>query len=177
MIDLNQIYLDIQSILESEATVGVPVIEAEQNAPRPTTDPYITIKLLLPNQVGGIDRTQFDEVTGIETVESINQLDIIISGYGAGSHQELHNLRFKLNKNTVCDSFLSKNIAIRDVSELTDTTILLDTDWEQRGSFVISTYVIHSEDDTVGTIETVEVDTSVCDADESIVNNDKITIS
>lgn len=176
-IDLNTIRLDFISVVKPLLSLGVPFIKAEQNTPRPTNRPYLTFKILPPQQIGQVDQAKFDPLAGNETNESVNQIDIVINGYGEGSHNELIALRFQFNKDSVCDSLLSYNMAFRDITEMTDTTSLLDQKWEERGSFVVSFYYLHSENDTVGAIETVNAEGTVVDPENNIVLNETFSIS
>ena len=128
-------------------------------------------------QVGQRESSSFDEATGTETTSTLESVDIVVMGVGEGSHLVLQQLRFSLNKNSVMDGLLAAGLSVREVTGITDTTTLLDTSWEERGSFIMHIYVVQTDDDVVGTIDTTEVEGTVCDLENNIVTNDTIIIS
>ena len=161
MIDLTQIYKDIRNHLQPKVSTGVLIVRAEQNAPRPNESGspiYITMKTMMPNVQVGLESIVLSEIADEAETSAAFLLPIIINAYGEGSHSELHNLRMRILSRDTKDFLISSGYPLADISEITDTTTLLDSSFEERGSMILTLSYVDTYTESAEHVEIVDID-------------------
>jgi hypothetical protein len=124
MININEIKEALQSTIT--AIVEMPVIFANQNAPRPDSD-YITILLSTVVDNGIEFFSKADSVTG-EITKIINKdLSFSIQCISENGMQILENLKTEITKQVYLDMLYNCNVIFVNANDVNDTTVLLES--------------------------------------------------
>lgn len=143
-----RLYTLIQPIL------GGTVIWADQTGPRPAL-PYSTMRLGVITTVGEPNYSDVDNA-GVQTVITARESVLNINRFGVDSVATIETLSDKLLLNSNLDKFSVLEVAIFDMSAVTDIAQLLNgIAIEPRASVDVSIRWQSNQLDTVGIIETV----------------------
>lgn len=155
---------------------GMPVIYLYNNSPRPTVD-YVTLYITSVVQIGR-DYTQGPLVNTIGTSAMVGdrEFTLQVQAYGGDPLTILENLRTSLQKQSVLDSLRSNGIVYVNWLSINDTTELVDSRFEQRGSMDLLFRVAQIYTDDLGNIDTVEVEEIVKDQIGTIIIDEIITV-
>ena len=148
---------------------GKTAIMANQNAPRPAL-PYYTWSENTISKMG-------EDYADATAVVGNRDFTVSIQGFGDGVLSGLEDLRTSLGKPSVQIALRAKNIIVVDSGAVTDLTGLDDTKWVERSQcdFIFRTSAEVTTGD--GIIETVEVQETIRDLDNSVIKVDLITIT
>lgn len=135
------------------AATPVPIIHANQNAPRPPK-PYIDMRLTMgvpyPVHHGRVS----DD--GVRAISSHRDVTVQLQVYGDGSWGIAEGLALSLSKESLIDLSETLNISINDQVRIQDVPMLLDTaTYESRAILDLQATYTASVIDDVGFIETV----------------------
>jgi len=141
--------------------VGGTVIWMDQNAPRPAL-PYCAMKIMSRRRV---NKDHYSDVgdSGVQTVTGDREFTLSIQryqAYGADSVTgKLQEVADKLQLTSVIDKFSAKGLVAFDAGQVQDISALLDkTQIEKRASLDISIRYQSVQNDTVGVIETANIE-------------------
>lgn len=146
---------------EVTAPAGIPVIYADQAAPRPAK-PYGTIRLGVQRDLGL--RDEFRELDELGVAEYLGQREMTVAMniYGPGAMEQMQKAQASLSKETVLARFMGAfGIAILDAGDITNLTGFLEVSVEERAQMEVRIgYSVTTKDD-VGWIETVEANDQI----------------
>lgn len=133
--------------------LGLEVIIAYPNAPRPTTS-YALINIITDSEFGTEESD--GELTPIYA--SFNQVTISINTYYAASYQSAINIKKSLMKVEVSDQLWEAGLGYATSTQIQKIPELIDKRWEERAQFDI-VFNIREETaiETVGQIEKVQL--------------------
>lgn len=135
------------------AATPVPIIHANQNAPRPSK-PYIDMRLAVgvpyPVHHGRVN----DD--GMRAISSHRDVSVQLQVYGEGSWDIAESLALSLSKESLIDMSETLNISINDQVRIQDVPMLLDAaTYESRAIVDLQATYTAAVIDDVGFIETV----------------------
>lgn len=130
-------------------------IFADQKAPRPDSK-YITIKIFAINMIG---HRQFSDPNdnGEWTINYNEDFSVSIQSYGEGTQDDLQLLKDSLQLQSNIDDFESIGIAVRNESDITDISTLIDNTIEKRFLFEVRMGFTRTLEEFVGVIEDVDI--------------------
>jgi len=138
-------WADIQEKLYTvvNQVTDLTVIWANQNAPQPDT-PYITLNITSINKTGFDDLRYEDEKFNRC---GLRKLNLSVQAYGNDALSALTTLKNSLETFTVEQALKEDTeIGIIESTDINNTTVLLDTVFEQRYSMDISFYIPENVD-------------------------------
>lgn len=150
-----------------------PVLYYNQDAPRPSK-PYITLFLRDFIQIGW-DYVPKPDALGDAEIIGNREFTLQIESYGTNSMQVLENLRSALQNPNVLDTLRANNIVFVNQFPINDTTILLDTQYEERATMDVLFRIANTIEPNIGLIEIVEVE-EILSNGESIVYDETLII-
>lgn len=124
MININDIKEALQSTIAN--ITNIPVIFANQNAPRPNTD-YITILLSTVVDFGIEFFSKADAITGEITKIKNKDLSFSIQCMSENGIQILENLKSEITKQVYYDTLCNNNVIFINATDINDTTVLLES--------------------------------------------------
>lgn len=154
---------------------GMPVIYYYNNSPRPTVD-YITLYITSVTQIGWDFIQQPLSDSGVDEQVGDREFTLQIQAYGGDPLTVLNNLRSSLQIPRVLDTLRANGIVLANWFPINDLTTLIDTRYEQRGSFDVLFRIADVYDDNSGVIDTVVEQEILKDATGTIVYNETFTI-
>ena len=155
--------------------VGMPVIYYNPNAPRPTV-PYVTLYL---NSITAVNQDYSypnADSMGVINMKGDRNFTLQVQAYGGEPLNVLENMRSSLQKVTILDALRTAGIAFYQSLTITDITELVDSKFERRAQMDILFGIGQTYTDNPGYFNTVVVDETILNVDETIVYEDTITI-
>ena len=174
-INFETVKTNLYNWASSQAGMGIPVIFLEENAPRPTT-PYITLKIGAILQIGW--DYIFDPTTNLGSNNQVGdrEFTLYIQAYGGDPITLLENLRTSLQKESVLDSLRASNLAVIGQFAIEDVSAIIESRFENRASLDIRFRIAQVYTDSIGVIDTVELQEKVEDAIGTVIFNETILI-
>jgi len=154
---------------------NTPVIFLYQNAPRPETA-YVTLYLSSLVQIGNDYVPRPDNQAGIVEQIGDREFTLQIATYGGDCITRLENLRSSLQKDSVLATLQENGIIFVEQFPIQDVTELVASRFENRAQMDILFRMGQTYDDTLGSIETVEIQ-EIFNNGESVVYDETHTIS
>ena len=151
----------------------VEVIFAHPNAPRPDKS-YVTIKINGIETAGHDDESQPDAAE-LRTIKGPRIIVVEFQAFGDDSLTLLDKIKSSSEKNSTSELLLVDNISVLSQGNISDITIALETDFERRGVLEIRFAIGSSETDTVGRIDTTNIDATYKDPAGNTILNSTIT--
>ena len=165
-----RLYTLIQPIL------GGTVIWADQTGPRPAL-PYSTMRLGVITTVGEPHYSDVDNA-GVQTVITARESVLNINRFGVDSVATIETLSDKLLLNSNLDKFAVLEVAIFDMSAVTDIAQLLNgIAIEPRASVDMSIRWQSNQLDTVGIIETVISNGTISEVNTALNEEYALTVT
>lgn len=158
----NKIYEWITSVI-----VDRPFIWLDQNAPRPDK-PYLGGRIMNTSQIGEDFIEPPDETTGKAGVVGNREFILTIENYGSESFERLDTLNTSLNFLSSRQKLLESGIAFVDREAILNTSLDIDTRFEERATMDLRFRIASIETDTLDIIETVEATKKINIGDETI---------
>jgi len=153
---------------------NTPVFWLYGNAPRPTTD-YVSMNISTLVQIGDDYIPMPDNVDGDIEMVGDREFTLQIATYGGDCMTRLENLRSSLQKTTVLDTLRSNGLVFVQQLSIQNITELISSRFEKRGQMDILFRLAQSYDDTLGSIEIVNIDEEFSNGN-SIVYSETVTI-
>ena len=174
-IDFNVVRTNLYNWAIANIPSGMPVIWLYPNAPRPTVD-YVSLYISTVTQIGW-DWTQ-DPLndSGVSQMVGDREFTVQAQAYGGDPVTILNNLRTSLQKQTVLDSLRAVGIVFANWFAINDVTELVDSRYEQRASFDILFRIADVYTDTLGVIDTVNIQETIYNPANVVVYNETQTI-
>ena len=175
MIDFNQVRTYLYNWAIANIPSGMPVIWLYPNAPRPTID-YFSLYISTVTQVGW-DYNQ-DPLSDAGSGEFVGDREFTLQcqAYGGDPLTVLETLRTSLQKQTVLDSLRANGIVFFNWNPISDVTELVDSRYEQRGTFDVFFRMANVYSDNLGVIDTVEIEEIIKDPSGTIIHDVTVTI-
>lgn len=180
MIDIDQLETDLQAILEPVVQKVDPsaiLIIEPNNYPAPSTT-YASMKL---NSIARSGYTIKGKITEAGEVPVRGEYDLswTFSGFGNLSKNIIFNLNFAITDNPIInEQITSIGLAQFNTPTLSDIPVLVsDQTWEERNQITVQFHYAYEELVDVGYIETLILDGTYLDIDESIVLSTSNTIT
>lgn len=143
-----------------------PVIYYNQDGVRPAK-PYITLFLRDFVQIGW-DYVPKPDALGDADIIGNREFTLQIESYGANAMQVLENLRSSLQNPNVLDTLRANNIVFVNQFPINDTTVLLDTQYEERATMDILFRIAQTIEPNLGVIEIVEIEETLSNGEEIV---------
>lgn len=169
MIDVEQFLVDLWTPLEEHTTVGQIVLADQKVPPEQLKVPRLVYNMIMfgdtHSRQGIISTTALVESKDEEHDEDIEyshlshpQATLSVNGYGAGAGKHVREAREWFYTPGLADQWMrDHDCVIRDVLEMQNRTVWLETDWEARLGFDVRLEFADLVKVRVGIIETVEV--------------------
>lgn len=150
------LYSELETELYNWASnnTSVLVIFADGNGTRPDEN-YISLKIMTISKIGQKDELSTD-INGDRKIKYDEDFTLNIEGYGIGVNDNIQELKDSLQKETVIQALVQAGIAVRNDSDITDISELLDETIEKRYLYEVMMGFSHEIDENVGVIENVE---------------------
>lgn len=141
--------------------LGITVIYADQNAPRPDK-PYATIRIISENKLGGNDEGATVDDDGIQSFCGQREAAVSLNIYGEDAFDSMKLALNSLSKPSILeDFFYNDDIAILNKGDILNLTDVLETEFEERAQMDLLVGYAEEYTDDVGYIETVELNEEV----------------
>lgn len=180
MLVMSQIKIFLYQWAIANVPSGMPVIYLNNNAPRPTVD-YVTLYLSSMVQIGR-DYTQdpTSSTSGSSVMVGDREFTLNIQAYSSYPTGDpftiLENLRTSLQTQPVLASLRANGLVYVNWFPITDLSVLVDSRFEQRASMDTLWRVAQQYTDTVGNINTVNVQENYYEPDGTLILSDTLTI-
>lgn len=138
------------------ANVGITVIYADQNAPRPDEN-YITLRLSTIVSIGHRNYQSPDSITENRVVKYEDELTASFQSYGVDTVNTLQLLKESLQKESVMYDLLNMNIAVRREENIRNVSSLVDNIIEEHWSYEVTFGIANTFSENVGVIEDTEI--------------------
>lgn len=166
MIDFSLLKPQIYQIVST--LVNIPVIWDRQSGPEPAK-PYATLRLSDLNQVFRKELTLLDETTGSRELRVTYSIDLTVTSLGDNANSYSQKIDFSMSKESVQDAFQAIGLFYYDKDKVKDVPQLLSTKWEDRAIQKIHFYVVDSEVENPGWIESFELEATYTDVNDNPV--------
>lgn len=139
----------------------LPVIVAQQNAPRPIDIQYATVNIFASNGIGWDDVTHTDQASPDldldETITGTRQLSVSFNFFRDNAFDYCSRFRTLLQGN-VSEAYLKANgLSLGQRGQTRDLTEDINKNFEQRAQIDIDFYVLDVETLTVRSIQSLEI--------------------
>lgn len=137
------------------SAVAVPVIYADQNAPRPPALPYAVLRL---DSFVRLHHDEIREISSIDiaTIGGLRRATVGIHYFGVNALQEISKAYNSLSKVTMKDFLRSGGIAIIDKNGVQNLTAMLETRFEEHAFFDMFICYAENFEDDLGRIQSAE---------------------
>lgn len=146
----------IRAVIQPRLPTGVLVIFADENAPRPSKT-YLTIKVVEKHSVGQPHYTNTNSA-GVQQLSWDEDVSVSVQSFGSNAYDILDALSADFKRESILELLQSSDIVVRSIDTVRNLTELLDSVFEQRASVDLVFGIAQSINDTVGWIESVEVE-------------------
>lgn len=175
-INWEKVRTDLYKWATSQIPVNMPAIFYFENSPRPTVD-YITLYLNSIVQIGDDYLPRPLDSPGNVQLVGNREFTLQIQGYGGDPMSVLETLRYSLQKPTVLDTLRANGIVFVNYFPINDITQLVDSRFEKRAQMDILFRIAQSYSDTIGSIDTVEIQEIYEEADGTVVYDEVQTVT
>lgn len=168
-INLETVKTNLYDWAKAQLPVNFPVILYYENAPRPTYN-YVTIDITTFTQIGEDYTPQpTDDVGDVEMVGN-REFTVQLQAYGGDSMGILETLRCSLQKLTVLDTLRNNGIIFVMHFPIQDITELVNSKFESRATMDVLFRMGQTYQDTLGSIDTVEIEEEFFEGDTLVIN-------
>jgi len=174
-INFNTVRTNLYNWAIANIPSGMPVIWLYPNAPRPTVD-YVSLYISTVTQIGWDWIQDPTDDSGVSQMVGDREFTVQAQAYGGDPVTILNNLRTSLQKQTVLDSLRAVGIVFANWFAINDVTELVDSRYEQRASFDILLRIADVYTDTLGVIDTVNIQETIYNPANVVVYNETQTI-
>ena len=169
MIDIAEIKLTLKNVIEG--ITDTPVINANQNAPRPIDD-YISLLLFNSGQIGQASKTGADEITGEITVTTHKDISISLQCISVDGFQILEQLKSEIYTEKSLETLKNCDIALVNVGDVKDISGNIGSgDIEMRAGVDLFIRVADVRTENVGIIEQVTGTGTIKDIEGNAVSD------
>lgn len=155
----------IATIEQVQAPLTIPVVFADQAAPRPQK-PYGLIRLGVEQRVGLRDEMRGLDRFGVTEYVGHRMMTVTLDMFGDGAFEQMGQARGSLAKQLVLDRFFyTYGIAIIDDGNITNLTNYLEVISEERARMEVRIGYSMTTKEDLGWIETVEVNDRIVQID------------
>ena len=173
-ISMTEALIEVALNLWASSAVVVPVIWKHENAPAPATD-YITLHVFSTAREGrayvGLPNG------GSSNITENAVLTLEVQSFGKSCSDLLYQLRMSLEKPSVQDSLRASGIVYVDKNPISDASETIGSTWEPRDVAEFHFRYAQRDTDTMGTIQSVEMQKIFIGPDLNTITVETVTIS
>lgn len=179
-INFNSVRVILYNWAFANVPAGMPVIMLNQNAPQPTNNgttlDYVTLYITSVVQIGR-DWTQEPlDNTGVSNMVGDREFTLQIMAYGGDPLTVLENLRTSLQSQPVLANLSAQGLVYVDWYPIVDVTAVIDSRYQNRGSWDSRWRIAQSYTEQLGVISTAIVTETIKDQTGTIILNETFTI-
>lgn len=174
MLSQSQVETVIMTWINS-LSLGCDAIWLDQNFARPNL-PYIGLRLT-PGSVVHQDYEARTDSNGDAEVLGDRKISLVVETYGSAGYDLIHKIDNSLEKLSVNIDLHANGLSFLQHGSIIDVSQLLDKEIEKRFRTEMLFLYRYIDTDSVGFIDTVEIDKTVLDVDLQTITIDTVTIT